>query len=144
MDCAPREICMVCQCWSLSALFRSLSFLTEALNMTTGIFFVHHSPWSKTGFLTCIQMVSKSLVQELHHHHHHHHCHFHCNTTYAGNMSSSIFCEPKTVDTLQESAHFVWKTKRIVNEGGFVSIVALLIHDDVISDTTNSNTVRTL
>jgi len=31
-----------------------------------------------------------------------------------------------------------------VNEGGFVSIVALLIHDDVISDTTNSNTVRTL
>jgi len=31
MDCAPREIYMMWQCWSLSALCRSLSFLTQAL-----------------------------------------------------------------------------------------------------------------
>jgi len=31
-----------------------------------------------------------------------------------------------------------------VNEGGFMSIVAQLIHDHVISNTTNSNTMRTL
>ena len=103
--------------------------------------FSKHSPWSKTGFLTCMQMVSKSLVQELHYYHHHH---FHCNSIHAGNMSSGTFYEPKIVDALQENAHFVWKTKRIVNEGGFVSIVALLIHDHVISNTTNSDTVGTI
>jgi len=120
--------------------------------MTTGIFLMHtamhivphtfsmHSPWSKTGFLTCMQMVSISLVQELHHHHHH----FHCNTTHCGNMSSDTFYKLQIVDTLQENAHFVRKTKRLVHEGGFVPIVALLIHDHVISNTTNSNTMRIL
>jgi hypothetical protein len=37
----------------------------------------------------------------------HHHHHFHCNTTHAGNMSYSTFCEPKIVDTQQENAHFI-------------------------------------
>jgi len=64
--------------------------------------FSTHSPWSKTGFLGCMQMVSKTLVQELHHHHH-----FHCNTTHAGNMSSSTFYKLPVLDTLQENAHFV-------------------------------------